>query len=88
MSSIIMICKNVLDEIHGLQLGFVLKTWTLWKTVKWYELCKTLKFKWIGLWYVDVYTTAFICDLCIHLVEASQRLWFGLWHNMEMKEMR
>ena len=60
----------------------------LWKAVKWYELCKTLEFKWFGLWEFDVYTTTLICDLCIYLVEASQRVWVVLSDKLEMNETR
>jgi len=87
LSSVVMNCKNVLDEIHELLIGFILKTWILWKMVKWYEFCKTLKLKWIDLWDVDVYTIALICDLCIYLIEAAQRVCFVFTDNLKMKGM-
>jgi len=60
----------------------------LWNLVKWYELCKTLEFKWFELWDVDLYTTALICDLCIYLVEVSKRVWFVLSDNLENEGKR
>ena len=82
LSSTFMICKNVLGGSHGLQLGFALKTWILWKTAKWYELCETLGLSWIGLWDVCVYATALIIDLCVHLVEAFKLVWIALSYNL------
>jgi len=63
LSSIVMICNNLLDGIHGLWLGFALKTWILWKTVKWYGLCETLGLKWnnseldepMNMWWMYVF---------------------------------
>ena len=46
-----------------------------------------LEFKWFGLWYVDVYTTALICDLCIYLVEVLKRICFVLTYNLENGKM-
>ena len=53
-----------------------MKTWIVWKAVKWYELCETLRLMWIGLWNVYVYTTALICELCIYSVEAFEFVYF------------
>jgi len=60
-----------------------LKTWILWKTAKLYELCETLGLRWIGLWNVCVYATAFICDLCIYFVEAFELVLIWLLYNLE-----
>ena len=59
-----------------------MKTWILWKTAKWYELCESLGLKRIGLWYVNAYPTALICDLCVFLVEAFELVRFVLSDNL------
>jgi hypothetical protein len=40
------------------------------------ELRGILELIGIGLWYVYVYVTALICDLCIYLVEAFELVYF------------
>jgi len=59
----------------------VLKLWNMRRTLQ------NLEFKWFGLWYVDVNTTALICDLCIYLVEVLKHICFMLTYNLENGKM-
>jgi len=59
----------------------VLKLWNMRWTLQ------NLEFKWFDLWYVDVYTTALICDLCIYLVEVLKHICFMLMYNLENGKM-
>jgi len=55
---------------------FALKNGILLKMIKQYELRRFLELFGIGLWYVYVYATALICELCIYLVEAVELGYF------------
>ncbi len=49
-----------------------MKIGILLKVIKWEKLCEISKSIGIGLWYVHVYATALICELCIYSVAAFE----------------